>query len=149
MTKPPSITRFEQFYWASFAVGLVNTVLKWSSMQAALAINPMLAQWQWILPLMQLIGIAISVAIWFFIARRASDVAKWVQVVIAGFCALGLLWAVFAIANGSVLLSAVVIVGLLSNGLYIAAAVMLFKPDAKLWFGEDLDEDDDLAMPRG
>ena len=142
MTKPPSIARFEQFYWASVLLGLVNTALNWGASQAALAANPMLANATWFLPAVQVIGLAIAVLLWFFIVRRPSVVAKWVQVVFAAFGAFGVLSALFLVASGRAPIAAQVIVGLIANILYIAAAVMLFRPDAKIWFGEGLDEDD-------
>lgn len=148
MLKPPSIARFEQFYWASVILGLINTAMNWSASQAALAANPMLAQATWFLPVMQAIGIAIAVLLWFFIVRRPSVVAKWVQVVFAAFGAFGVLSALFLVAAGRAPIGLQVVVGLIANILYIAAAVMLFKPDAKVWFGQGLDEDDDFEAPR-
>lgn len=148
MLKPPSIARFEQFYWASVILGLLNTAMNWSASQAALAANPMLAQATWFLPAMQIIGLVIAVLLWVFIVRRPSVVAKWVQVVFAAFGAFGVLSALFLVAAGRAPIGLQVVVGLIANILYIAAAVMLFKPDAKVWFGQGLDEDDDFEAPR-
>ncbi len=142
MTKPPSIARFEQFYWASVILGLINTALNWRTAQEALAGNPMLANATWFLPAAQIVGIAIAIALWFFIVRRPSVVAKWVQVVFAAFCVFGILSALFLVGTSRAPLSLQVVLGLVSNVLYVAAAVLLFRPDAKLWFGEGLDEDD-------
>ncbi|MFN3432947.1 MAG: hypothetical protein ACK4ZY_00985 [Sphingomonas sp.] len=142
MTKPPSIARFEQFYWASVILGLINAAVNWRASQAALAANPMLANATWFLPLAQAIGLGIAVLLWFFIVRRPSVVAKWVQVVFAAFGAFGILSALFLLVAGRAPAALPVILGIVANGLYIAAAVMLFKPDAKAWFGEGLDEDD-------
>ena len=146
MTKPPSIARFEQFYWASVILGLINTALNWRTSQAALASNPMLASMSWLLPAMQVLGLAIAVLIWFFIVRRPSVVEKWVQVVFAAFGVLAVVSAVVLIALGKSAVNAQLALGLVANILYVAAAVMLFKPDAKTWFGEGLDEDDDLDV---
>ena len=85
--------------------------------------------------------------LWFFIVRRPSVVAKWVQVVFAAFSAFALLSALFLVASGRAQIGLQVVVGLIANILYIAAAVMLFRPDAKVWFGEGLD-DDDIGTPR-
>jgi hypothetical protein len=149
MTRPPSIARFEQFYWASVVIGLINAVMHWDVAQAALAANPLLANATWFLPVAQIIGLAISALIWFFIARRPSVVAKWIQVVFAAFAVFGVLSTIYLVVIGRATIGTQVVLGLLSNILYIAAAVMLFKPDAKAWFGEGLqDDDDDLDMPR-
>lgn len=147
MIKPPSIARFEQFYWASIILGLINTGLNWKASQAALAANPMLANATWFLPTVQVVGLAIAVLLWFFIVRRPSVIAKWVQVVFAAFGAFGVLSALFLVASARAPIGAQVIVGLIANILYIAAAVMLFKADARAWFGEGVD-DDDLEAPR-
>ncbi|EZP52650.1 hypothetical protein [Sphingomonas sp. RIT328] len=146
MTKPPSIARFEQFYWASVILGLVNAGLNWSKSQAVLAANPMLAKATWFLPASQVLGLTIAVLIWYFVARRPSVIAKWVQVVFAALGAFGLLSALALLAMGRSAMSAQIALGFVANMLYIAAAVMLFKSDARLWFGEGLDEDDDLAL---
>jgi hypothetical protein len=84
----------------------------------------------------------ISIALWFFIARRASVVAKWIQIVFAGFGVIGILSGAYMIVSGKAASLPLMAVAILSNIIYIAAASMLFKPDAKAWFGEDLDEDD-------
>lgn len=147
MTKPPSIARFERFYWASVVIGLINTALNWKTSQAMLAANPMMANAGWFLPTMQIIGLVIAVTLWFFIVRRPSVVAKWVQVVIAALGVFGLLSTLAMVGLGRVAINLQIVLGLLSNILYIVAAIMLFKPDAKAWFGEGLDEDD-LDAPR-
>lgn len=147
MTKAPSIARFEQFYWGSILLGLINTALNWNAAQAQLAANPVLANATWFLPAVQVVGLAIAVLLWFFIVRRPSVVAKWVQVVFAAFSAFALLSALFLVASGRAQIGLQVVVGLIANILYIAAAVMLFRPDAKVWFGEGLD-DDDIGTPR-
>ena len=147
MTKAPSIARFEQFYWGSILLGLINTALNWNAAQAQLAANPVLANATWFLPAVQVVGLAIAILLWFFIVRRPSVVAKWVQVVFAAFSAFALLSALFLVASGRAQIGLQVVVGLIANILYIAAAVMLFRPDAKVWFGEGLD-DDDIGTPR-
>lgn len=147
MIKPPAIVRFEQFYWASVLLGLINTALNWNATQVTLAANPILASAPWFLPAMQIAGLLIAVLIWFSVARRASVVGKWVQVVIAGLGAFGILSALVLIATGRSPLNGQVVIGLIANILYIAAAVMLFKPEAKAWFGEGAD-DDDFEAPR-
>ena len=51
------------------------------------------------------------------------------------------------LAMGRVPVTIQVVLGLVANILYIAAAVMLFKPDAKEWLGEGRDPDD-IEAPR-
>ena len=151
MPKPPSIARFEHLYWASVIVGLINTGLAWGASRATFAANPILAQVTWLLPVMQVVGIAINVTVWFFIARRPTVVAKWVMVVFAAISAFALVWALGMVAMGRASIGTQAMLGTVANLLYIGAAVMLFRPDARLWLGEGLDEDDldlDMGGPR-
>lgn len=142
MTKPPSIARFELLYWIAIVLGWVNTAINWPTAQESLDANPVLANVHWFLPAMTLLGVLISVALWFFITRRASVVAKWIQVVFAAFGVIGILSGAFMILSGKAPSLPLMLLGMFSNILYIAAAAMLFKPDAKEWFGEGLDEDE-------
>lgn len=146
MIKPPSIARFEQFYWGSLVIGWINSALNWKTSQAALDANPLLANARWFLPAMTLVGVLIAVALWFFIARKASVVAKWIQVVFAAFGAFGILSAVYLIATGKAPSVLAVVIGVAANILYIAAATMLFRPDAKEWFGEGRDVEEDAPL---
>jgi len=147
--KPPSIARFEQFYAASILLGWINAGLNWHASQARLAANPALAPIvAWFLPAMQVVSIVIAVLLWYFIVRRPTVVAKWVQVVFAAFAAIGVISAIGFIAAGRAALTPTAILGIVANVLYVAAAVMLFRPDAKLWLGEELDEDDYEEAPR-
>lgn len=137
MSRPPSIVRFEQLYWASTILGWINTALQWSTAQAAFASNPVLSRQGWMLPTTTLASVAIAFLLWYFIARQASVVAKWVQVVFAAFAALSILSAVyfFAVGNAPPLLPS--LLGIVANLLYVGAAVLLFRPDARAWFGEE------------
>ncbi|MBI0476617.1 hypothetical protein D9601_14800 [Sphingomonas sp. MA1305] len=146
MTKPPSIARFEMLYWPAVVLGWLNSALNWRTSQAALDANPMLANVHWFLPVSAAVGALISIAIWFFIARKASVVAKWVQVVFAALGAIGILTGIYTLVSGKAPSALAVVVVIVANVLYVAAATMLFKPDAKEWFGEGLDEDDSETL---
>jgi hypothetical protein len=146
VSRPPSIVRFEQLYWASFVVGLINTATSWTSREQVLAANPVLANATWFLPTITVVSIAVAVTLWYFIARVPSIVAKWFQVVFAGIGAISTLFALLAVIGGRTPALLPAVLGIVANLLYIAAAVMLFRPDAKAWFGEDIDDDlDDLG----
>lgn len=147
--KPPSIARFEQVYVASILLGWINAGLNWPASQARLAANPALAPIvAWLLPAMQVVSIVIAFLLWYFIVRRPTVVAKWVQVVFAAFAAIGVVSALGFIAAGRATVTPAAIVGLVANVLYITAAVLLFRPDARLWLGEEPDEDDYEEAPR-
>ena len=141
MQQSPSIVRYEQLYLASFVLGLIATVLSWNDTAAILTANPMLFDKAWILPVATAIGAAITLLLWYFTARRPSIVAKWIVVIFAGFSALAIVSNLFAIATGRSPSIAAALLALMVSGLSIAAALLLFKPDAKAWFGEDLIEE--------
>lgn len=138
MHKPPSISRFERFWFASTLLWLVGTRLAWNRTQNALRLNPQtvtVADWaQWFVIALV---VATTLGLWYLVARRASVVAKWLVVVLAVVGAGRLLLTLFTLmtsanphplSQGSFILSA---------ALTIASAAMLFRDDARLWFGEE------------
>ena len=65
--------------------------------------------------------------------------AKWFVVVLAAFGAFAILLSLFSVYRmmmDHVSIGAAVIVMLVANILYLAAATMLFRSDAAQWFGE-------------
>jgi len=143
MTRPPSIRRYERLYLASFVLGLVASAVSWSQRSAVLHANPILAKAEWILPTTQAMSIAIALLLWYFTARRPSIVAKWVVVVFAVIGALSILLSLGTLAMARAVNGTTLSLSVLANALYIAAAVMLFKFDAQLWFGETPEMDDE------
>jgi hypothetical protein len=71
-------------------------------------------------------------------------VAKWVVVVFAAFGVLSILLSLGTLALGRAASGTTLALSIVTNALYVAAAVQLFAPDAQLWFGElpDIDDDD-------
>ena len=128
--RPASIQTFEKFFLASLAIGLVNAALSYNDNMKMLAADPATAEMasatNFMLPVL-----VFSVGIlWFLIARKASNVAKWVLVVLT---ALGLLMMIPTLVTlaGINMVSTVLTVAV--NALQIYAIVQLFKPDAKAW----------------
>lgn len=76
------------------------------------------------------VGILVPLLLWYFIARRASNVAKWIYVVLT---ALGLLGFVSSLANPLVAKGVITVLGLNTVGLQFYAAWLLFRPDASAW----------------
>lgn len=139
MIRPKSIELFERCYLGGWAVGLINTVIRWSDMQSdpriveatqAVGTGPLLA--------VSVIGLLIPLILWFFIARKGSVIAKWILVVIT---AIGVVSLAFSLARGALPTSVGGLLGLVGITLNIVAATLLFRPDAKLWFGESLPQD--------
>lgn len=140
MQRPPSIVRYEQFYIASFVLGLVASAVNWQGRTAQLAASPALANLQWLAPVSLVISIVIAATLWYFTARRPSAAAKWVVVVFAALSVLGIGGNILTLVRGGPLVA--VLLGIAVSLLYITAAVLLFKPDAKLWFGEKVNGED-------
>ena len=75
------------------------------------------------------VGIAIYLLLWFFIARKASNVAKWIFVVLLALSVLSVLYTLAA----SFALTVTTLLGLAIYALEISAAVFLFRDDAVAW----------------
>lgn len=136
MTRPLSIARYEALYLAALALGLVNTALGWSQSVERFAANPAVsAPMMWMLPATAITGFVLRVALWYFTARRPSRVAKWIVVALAAVSIVVVLMGLVALVSGASA-SIAAIAGLASGVLYVAAAVYLFQPDARAWFGE-------------
>ncbi|WP_447724709.1 hypothetical protein [Sphingomonas koreensis] len=139
--RPQSIVRFEQAYLASVVTWGVNLAVRWKPMlasfedQPAIAGNPQMAEVvQTVLVVTALFSLMLWLLLWYFTARRASEVTKWVVVVFFGISALSL----------PLSLMSYPVVGALSTGLTVvtfafnAVAVwMLFRPDARNWLAGD------------
>ena len=130
--RPKSIELFEKVFLGAFAIGLVNTVMSWSQVDALLADPRMRAAGvgSGTLMFVVVVGILIPLLLWYFIARRASNVAKWIYVVLA---ALGLFGFLSSLANPLAPKGLVTVLGLVTVGLQVYAAWLLFRPDAAAW----------------
>ena len=128
--RPPSIIDFERAYLASLALGIVNTTINWQAIEQSFED-----------PAMQVLGgpgaivgilafgMAISLLLWFFIARRASTVAKWIYVVFIAFGVVSIISNLATLPFGTQL-----ILNVVAQLLQLFAAWLLFKPDARAWF---------------
>jgi purine-cytosine permease-like protein len=143
MPKPPSIARFERYWFPSTLFWLIGTRLAWDRTQHALTVNPQtipVAGWaQW--AIIALV-VATTLLLWYLVARRASSIARWLVVLLAVIGTVRILLTLFTLATsanphplsqGSFIISA---------ALTIASAAMLFRDDARLWFGDGPSEID-------
>ena len=130
--RPKSIEMFEKVYLGAIAIGLVNTVISWSQVSAILADPRMRAvgMGSGTLVFGVVVGMLIPLLLWYFIARRASNVAKWIYVVLT---ALGLFGYLSSLANPLVPKGLITVLGLVTVGLEVYAAWLLFRPDAAAW----------------
>lgn len=136
MPRPPSIVRFERLYFASFGVGLIGWAVTWNTLSARLATDPRTAPYGWLLPAAVVLGAAISLALWYLAARRASLAAKWIVVVLTAIAMLRFVINVPAMLRG-LMTPGELTLSIAALALSVAAAARLFRVDARAWFGED------------
>ncbi|WP_108811026.1 hypothetical protein [Sphingorhabdus sp. Alg231-15] len=127
--RPNSIIQFERFYLGALAIGLVGNVVNWSKAVELVQTDPAIgAMGTGVLIGSIVFGLAISLLLWFFAARRGAAVAKWF---IVFFFVIGLASVPFSLGQLS---GPAIVTSLLSILLQGAAVYMLFRPDAKKWF---------------
>ena len=129
--RPGSIILFERIYLVMVVLGVVNAVMAWDRSVAEIAAQPGLAA---AAPYAMAAVVGFStllyLLLWYFIARRASRVAKWIYVVLVG---ISLASIVLQVAGGRLGIDAAALVGLLVLALMLWSAALLFKPDVVRW----------------
>ena len=145
MDRPKSIRRFELFWWGSALFWAVATRLAWDRNQGKLLADARtrdVAQWgQWFW-----IGVTVllTALLWWLVARRASAIGKWLVVAWSALGGVLALIRVFSLTVGRTFHPFSESAHLLTAILSVAAAVMLFRDDARAWFGEfDVDSDEE------
>lgn len=128
--RPASITMFDRLYLGGLALGLVNFVVSYDTTMAQIAADPALSTFGGLPFLLGTMAISytISLLFWYFIARRASNVAKWILVVLTAIGALSLPLSLTQMGTAQLILTLVVF------GMQVVAVWFLFRPDAKAWF---------------
>lgn len=132
--RPQSIVNFERLYLGALALGIVNTILSWNDTMAQVKQQP---NAEILGPdfvyIVTGLSILIPLILWYFIARKASVVAKWILVVLF---LLGLAGTFMMISGGTYPKGLSGILGGVTTLLQAGAIWMLFKPDAKAWFAD-------------
>src|SRR3546814_5287288 len=85
MTKPKSILLFDRLFLAAIVLGIAAFAYRWSETSALFASTPeasALGMGPGFLIGTFAVGMAINLIIWYFISRRRSKIAKWIQVVL-------------------------------------------------------------------
>jgi hypothetical protein len=134
--RPQSIIRFEQAYLASIVVWGLNTGLGWSKQVAAMEagfadVPQMVPMGRAMLIGFTLFILCLSLLLWYFTARKASEVTKWIIVAFFGLAAVGLPFTLAGFATSGIL---PVALNLVTFALTAVAVWMLFRPDAAAWF---------------
>lgn len=114
-------------YWLSVALSVINILTSYGELRAyairqgAAAAGPMIAIF---------LALLSGLLFWFFIAKRASNVAKWLLVV---FSALSFLQLPDAVAYSRMLGWTYGVTFAASGLALLAALAMLFRADAIAW----------------
>ena len=131
--RPKSIVNFDYAYLGSLLVGLINTAVTWQDTTAQVSVQRAMATiGAWYPFAVFAVAFGISLLLWYFTSRRASLIAKWILVVLTaiGVVLTGMsLVTAFTTTSSSLLIIA-------SVALQIWAMVLLFRPDARAYFGE-------------
>ena len=135
--RPTSIVLFERLFLLSLAIALVNGFLQYDALVAQVGNDPALAQLGGgsgaSLGVMA-ISLLIPLLLWYFIARRASNIAKWILVVMT---LLGLL---FVNLDAGQLGSLAGMASLAETILQLVDIVLLFRAAARAWLSDDADD---------
>lgn len=137
--RPRSIVLFERLYGLDIVLAIGSAI--WTFLRMNEVIPPLpqgtpaaMAQ---IMPLMIIgmatLSIVVKLLLWFFIARRGAEVAKWIFVILTALALFGIVRAVGDAGHGMMPpvglgISAVAIL------LQLVCTWLLFRPDAKPWF---------------
>ncbi|MGH6652572.1 MAG: hypothetical protein ACREB7_15720 [Sphingopyxis sp.] len=133
MHRPPSIILFERLLWTSFAISVVTTYLAWNDMMAEIehgAAGMRSSTAIGITMFIFAVTLAILAALWYAIARRGSNVAKWIYVVLV---ALGTLQTIASLFEPNSLSTMWLGATLLVTALSVGSAAVLFRSDAVAW----------------
>lgn len=137
MDRPPSISRFEQLWWGSLAFWSIGTWLGWERTTNALNADRRTAEVAG-LALWGNVALTLFVTLlfWWLAARRGSIVGKWLVIAAAAWSAVRALILVMGLLGQRAFHPLSQTSLFLSAALTIASAVVLFRPDALMWFGE-------------
>ena len=130
--RPKSIELFEKVYWGGTALGLVIAALNWGNVTATFNTPEArsLGMGSGFLIGTIVVNLIISLLVWYFIARRASNVAKWIYMALT---AIGLFIVLRSLANPTAANGLPLAGNLVVIGLQLYCAWLLFKPDAVAW----------------
>ena len=132
MNRPASIVLFEKLYIAVIVIGVIGVALSWNSLSAMAGAQPGVpaSMGSGILIGALIFGFLIPLLLLYFIARRASNVAKWIFVVLTAF---GVYSFIAGLANPMMPKGLLLAVNVVSLVLTLYCAWLLFQPDAKAW----------------
>lgn len=129
MERPISIVIFERLFWISTVIGAVGTYFAWPKMRAALAQSGSPYGMTTVVIMMLVFG-AISIGLWYGIARRRNNIVRWIYIVWMGFGSISTL---ASLADPSTLPDTAMAFSLVSTTLILASIIFLFRSDTVSW----------------
>lgn len=123
--QPQSIGMFDKLYLGSLVIGIANVLLGWETSMAELDSTGL---GMGVLIISLAVGYGISLLLWYFISREASNVARWILVVLTAIGVAFLPFSLFTLPTLELILAVVV------TGMQLVAIYFLFQPDAKPFF---------------
>lgn len=134
--QPQSIIRFSRLFLASVGVTALLAALNFPGIRASLLRqDPAAASLgDGVLILALALGFAVLAVLWFLIAHRASNIAKWVLVALT---ALSIAYQVPMVGAILSSLDPIAILGLVAAVGQIVAIAFLFRADAREWLGQN------------
>jgi hypothetical protein len=133
LVQPASIKHFDRFFFGSMALSLLNLAMTIEDSFALIEQDAaILGFGSGFSFAVTLFSMAIPLLLWFLISRRASNVAKWILVVLT---VIGLLLVILTFPSQveQGILSLILVMAM--NVLQIVAITFLFRRDARVWFG--------------
>lgn len=133
--RPQSIRVFERLYLVSVLLSILGGVwtwFHWSDVLPAGTPPQAAAMMPAIIGGGLLFGIILNLLLWFFIARRGAEIAKWIFVVLFALGLAGVVRSLFG--GGAVLPGPMRIISIVQMLLQAGCTWMLFRPDSKPWF---------------
>lgn len=130
--KPASIRKFDWLYLGSLGVNLIGILFNFDSLsaqaEAEFAARGMAGSGTGMLVGTLLIGLAINLGLWFLISVLRIGLAKWALVLLTAW---SILTTVKSLSLG---LESIMVWGLLSTVMTLAAIGFLFRPESRNWF---------------
>jgi len=129
--RPESVIMFERLFLLSLAVSAGSALVGYDEMMRAVTGDPAMQRFSlgggFLLGTL-LVSFAIYLLLWYLVAHKASNVAKWILIVLV---ALGLASLPMALTGP---LTTPLLLNLAVHALEVASLVYLFRADAKAWF---------------
>ena len=130
--RPPSIVIFERLFLASLVLSVIGFIVSYGAMTEDVEREPALQQLGvgggFVIGTF-MVSVAIYLLLWFFIARKASNIAKWILVVLTG---IGVVLSLISFARGRAI-DLRAMLDIAYYALAVGAVAFLFRSDAVAW----------------